>query len=205
MTKERPTIPFGQWEPLNVEEGLEVFRGAPFDWYLAGGYAVEQFLGQPARDFHDDLDIGIFRDEQLIAQKWLDGWLLYAADPPGTLRLWQPNEYLPVGVHDIWAHRPTVNAWQFQLMVQEVEGLEWYSRRDPAIRGQRSELIQIYNGLPCIRIEVQLSYKAKGQRPKDETDFAACLPHLDAAARTWLRTALQQQYPEGHNWLAALS
>lgn len=205
MPQEYPTIPFNQWEPLNVQEGLAIFRDAPFQWYVAGGYAVEQFLGQPTRDFHDDLDIGIFRDEQLAAQAWLDDWLLYAADPPGTLRPWHPNEYLPVGVHDIWAHRPEVDAWQFQLMVQEVEGDEWYSRRDTSIRGKRSDLIQIYHGVPCIRIEVQLHYKAKGQRPKDETDFAACLPHLSAEAKSWLRESLQRQFPEGHDWLDVLA
>ena len=181
-----------------------MFHDAPFNWYLAGGYAVEQFLGKPTRAVHGDLDIGIFRDEQLAAQAWLDDWLLYAADPPGALRLWHPNEYLPMGIHDIWGHRPGVDAWQFQIMLQEVAGDEWFSRRDPAIRGKRRDLIQVYNGVPCIRIEVQFYYKAKGQRAKDEVDFDACLPHLSTEAKTWLRDSLERQYPAGHDWLEAL-
>ena len=204
MQKNGSHIPDERWEILTVEDGLNIFSGAPFSWYVAGGYAVEQFLGRPSRDFHEDLDIGVFRDEQLAAQSWLEEWLLFAADPPGTLRPWHQGEYLPVGVHDIWGHRLDSEAWQLQLMLQEVEGDEWYSRRDPAVRGQRSGLIEVYGDVPCIRIEVQLHYKAKGQRPKDEIDFAACLPHLNEERKRWLRRSLQQQYPQGHEWLDAL-
>ncbi|MBV7339676.1 amino acid transporter [Chloroflexi bacterium TSY] len=204
MNQLRPNIPDHQWQPLNIHEGVAIFQNAPFAWYLAGGYAVEQFLGQPTRDFHGDLDIGFFRDEQLAAQAWLKDWNLYASDPPGTLRRWHPNEYLPVGIHDIWAHQDGVDAWQFQMMVQEIDGDEWYSRRNSAIRGKRSDLIQIYHGVPCIRIEVQLYYKARGQREKDETDFRTALPHLSTEAKSWLHEAIYMQFSDGHDWLEEL-
>jgi hypothetical protein len=118
------------------------------------------FLGRSIRA-HSDIDVVVFRDDQLVVQHWLAGWCLYAADPPGTLRPWLSGEYLPVGIHDIWGHRVDASAWQLQLMLAEVEGDMWWSRRNPVIRGQRNDLIVTYHGLPCVRIEVQLMYKSR--------------------------------------------
>lgn len=196
-------IPYDHWQPLPLSEIVQMFTGAPFCWAIGGGYAIEQFLGHPIRA-HEDIDVVIFRDEQLPAQAWLHGWQLYAADPPGTLRAWHAGEYLPLGIHDIWAHRPGADAWQFQLMVAEVDGDEWFSRRNAAIRGKRDELFTQYGGLPCVRAEVQLLYKAKGRRPKDVLDFHAAAPHLSAEAKRWLSDALRLAHPEGHPWLDML-
>ena len=96
-------FPNAQWTPLSLSETRSIFADAPFRWGLGGGYAVEQFLGASIRD-HDDVDIVIFRDEQIAAQQYLAGWELYAADPPGTLRQWNAGEYLPFGIHDIWGY-----------------------------------------------------------------------------------------------------
>jgi hypothetical protein len=198
------TIPDERWNPLSLPEVTAIFADAPFQWGVAGGYAVELFLGASIRA-HDDIDVTIFRDDQLKAQHWLEGWQLYAADPPGTLRVWGEGEYLPFGVHDIWGHQARVEAWQLQLMLAEVEGEEWFNRRNPAIRGQRHDLIAEYGGVPCVRVEVQLMYKSKGRRPKDELDFAACLPRMSAESRQWLSNSLRVLYPDSHPWLNALA
>ena len=197
-------IPYTHWQSLSVAEVRALFADAPFGWALAGGYAVEYFLGAAIRE-HADIDIAIFRDEQQQAQRWLSDWQLYAADPPGTLRPWRSDESLPYGIHDIWGHRHGVAAWQMQLMLLESAGAEWVSRRDRRIRGMRDDLIVEYNRLPCIRIEVQLLYKARGRRPKDLLDFQASLPLLSDAAKHWLRENLLLAHPEGHYWLRALS
>jgi hypothetical protein len=199
----RPEIPYTRWTPLSVEEVVATFRPAPFKWCLAGGYAVELFLGRSIRS-HDDIDILVYRDEQLQLQQWLDGWQLYAADPPGTLRVWNQGEYLPYGIHDIWGYRTGSQSWQMQIMLAESDGDQWFSRRSPLIWGHRDDLMTRYQGIPCIRIEVQLMYKAKGQRPKDELDFQACLPRLSLEAKEWLKDVLTLLYPQGHSWLNAL-
>jgi hypothetical protein len=110
------------------------------------------------------------------------------------------DEYLPFGIYDIWGHRTGAAAWELQVMLTEVDGDEWFSRRSPLIRGRREDLIVAYGGIPCVRVEVQLLYKAKGRRPKDELDFEACLPLLSARARQWLIENLRLAHPEGHPW-----
>ena len=196
-------IPFNRWNHLRVADVVALFKDAPFAWCIAGGYAVELFLGKQIRQ-HDDIDVMIYRDEQLRVQEWLAGWQLYAADPPGTLRNWNQHEYLPYSIHDIWGHQIGSDAWQMQLMIAEVAGDAWFSRRNDQIGGKRNELIVHYQGVACIRIEVQLFYKAKNLRPKDEQDFQACLPKLDTAAKVWLKENLQIAYSAAHPWLEKL-
>lgn len=193
-----PTIPLDRWQPLTVEEVCALFEGAPFQWAVAGGYAIELFLGRSIRG-HADTDVLIFRDEQLKAQRWLTDWQLYAADPPGTLRLWHAGEYLPAGINDVWMHHVTSDTWQMQSMISEVEGEEWVSKRSPLIRGKRGDLITYYEGVPYLRAEVQLLYKAK-----DDQDFHACLPLMSAEAKAWLKTNLILLYSQGHDWLTYL-
>lgn len=197
-------LPSSRWTPLTVTEVGQRFASAPFTWGIAGGYAIEQFVGRPIRA-HDDMDIIVFRDEQLLVQRWLSGWQLYAADPPGTLRPWHAGEQLAYGIHDIWGHERQSDAWQLQIMLIETEDDEWFSRRDRRVRGSRNDLIVSYGDLPCLRVEVQLFYKARSSRPKDEQDFSACLPLLDTAARTWLADRIRLTYTEDHPWLARLA
>ena len=196
-------IPYEHWRPLTLPQVTALFHNAPFAWALAGGYCIEQFVGRRFRE-HADIDVIVFRDQQLALQSWLTDWHLYAADPPGTLRPWLTDESLPTGVHDIWGHKPDSTAWQLQLMLAEGDDNKWFFRRDHSIGGRRNDLIVQYNGLPCVRIEVQLLYKSRGRRDKDELDFRTCLPLLEPNAVQWLRQSIQHCYPDGHPWLAAL-
>ncbi|MCB9458317.1 MAG: amino acid transporter [Anaerolineaceae bacterium] len=198
------TIPFNNWQPISLEQTIALFDGAPFTWFIAGGYAVELFLGHSIRE-HDDVDVVVFREDQLAAQSWLKGWRLYAADPPGTLRPWLQDEFLPFGVHDIWGHRDGKQHWEMQLMLAESEHDRWFARFDEGIGGPRNDLFTTYNDVPSIRIEVQLLYKCRRPRPKDEADFAACLPLLSDDQCQWLATYIRRLFPDGHPWLDKLA
>jgi hypothetical protein len=197
-------IPDHHWQPLPLADTVKLFADASCTWCIGGGYAIELFFGAPIRD-HGDTDVVVFRDQQLQAQRMLTGWQLFAADPPGTLRPWIDGEYLPFGIHDIWCHRAHVQAWELQIMLAEVDGDYWFMRRNPQIRGRRDNLVVVYGGVPCVRVEVQLLFKARSCRPKDVLDFNACLPRLPADARQWLRANLLLLNPAGHTWLKDLA
>jgi hypothetical protein len=91
----------GPWEPLAVRDLARLLAGASFPWWVAGGWAIDLFVGHQTRP-HDDLDVLVLRRDQLAVQHALRGWDLHAADPPGTLRPWRPGETLGAGIHDIW-------------------------------------------------------------------------------------------------------
>jgi Aminoglycoside-2''-adenylyltransferase len=194
----------GPWEPLSPAEVAGLFEPMPAPWWIAGGWAIELYLGRPVRS-HADIDILLLRRDQHRVHEALPGWDIQAADPPGSLRPWPAGETLPVEVHDIWCREHPGRPWRLQFMLDTTDGEDWVSRRDARIRrpvaslGSRTE-----DGLPILVPEIQLFYKAKGMRPKDQADFDAALPHLDETARRWLDTALAMTAPE-HPWRAALA
>lgn len=188
------------WDPAPLAEVVAVFAGFPGRWWIAGGYAMELAAGRAYRE-HGDIDVLLLRRDQLAAHRVLPGWDLWAADPPGTLRPWPAGEVLPRHVHDIWCRERSDGPWRVQLMLDEADGTDWVSRRDPAVRRPIADLGRTdAAGVPYLRPEIQLYYKARARRPKDEQDFATVAPLLDAPARGWLATRL----PAGHPWRTEL-
>ncbi|WP_258312361.1 nucleotidyltransferase domain-containing protein [Streptomyces sp. ZEA17I] len=188
--------------PDRPEDVAKVFAKADFPWWIAGGYAIELLVGRVLRP-HGDLDVLVLRRDQALVRDLLADWDLYVADPPGQgkLRAWRPGEVLRIPLHDIWCRCTPEAPWSVQLMLDEVEGAQWVSRRDPEIRLPIDRLGRTSDaGIPYLAPEVQLFYKAKATRDKDETDFEAALPLLDTSARVWLTDAIKAVAP-GHPWL----
>lgn len=196
-------IPDDHWKPIDLQILWNLFSGTSFRWCLGGGYCVEKFVGEAYRS-HSDVDIIVFRNEQLQLQEHLRQWQLYCSDPPGHLRPWPAGEYLEKGIHDIWGHRQGKGQWELQVMLQEISGERWLYRRHDGISGNVEDFTETYDGWPCIRIELQLFYKSKGLRERDQQDFERCLPLLDEARRQTLRSLLDRAYPKGHIWLEKL-
>ncbi|MDQ1023973.1 hypothetical protein QF035_001555 [Streptomyces umbrinus] len=110
----------------------------------------------------------------------------------------------PESVHDIWCRPGPGEPWRIQIMLDESHGQEWVSRRDPRVRRPLDKLGLIStDGIPYLAPEVQLFYKAKEPRPKDETDLAAALPVLTDDQRQWLVHAITQAYG-AHPWVSRL-
>ncbi|ABW14995.1 hypothetical protein Franean1_5644 [Parafrankia sp. EAN1pec] len=191
----RADSPLGHWEPASLTETASIFAAFPAPWWIAGGYAIELAVGHQFRG-HSDIDVAVLRRDQLAVQRVLAGWEWWAADPPGTLRRWEPGETLPSGIHDIWCRQTPDGPWRIQVMLEEAAGTDWVSRRDPRIRRPVSALGNAGpTGIPYIAPEVQLLYKSQASRPKDETDFAAVLPLLATDRRRWLSDALAATHP----------
>jgi hypothetical protein len=177
--------------------------GFPHPWWVAGGFAIEAFLGRSVRD-HADIDAGLLHRDHAALRSHLAAWEPHLADPPGTLSPWLPGEQVPPHVHDIWVRRDTSDAWRFQYMLDDADGDDWLFRRDPRIRRPLADLTFERDGIRYLAPEIQLLYKARGQRPKDEIDFAAIFPALSGEQHAWLYNALSLAHP-GHPWLAALA
>lgn len=198
-----PHTSLGTWEPAPLAEVVRLFSGLRCPWWIAGGHAIELAVGHAFRP-HGDIDVLLLRRDQLAAQQALAGWEWWAADPPGTLRPWVAGELLPAGVHDIWCRPGPGTPWRIQVMLDESHVGEWTSRHDARVRRPIHELgVMSAEGVPYLSPEVQLHYKARTPRPKDEADFTAVLPLLTDERRDWLAGAISLTYGT-HPWLARL-
>src|SRR5688572_16022494 len=73
-------------------------------WLFASGWAIDLHLGRVTRP-HKDVDIAVFREDQLALQSYLDGWHLFIA-AGGRLLPWRAGEYIELPLHGIWAYGP---------------------------------------------------------------------------------------------------
>ncbi len=194
--------PWGTWDHLPLESVVDVFRDFARPWWIAGGYVIDAFAGSGRRE-HEDVDVSLFAADHVAMRRHLAAWDVHAADPPGTLRPWSLDETLPAHVHDAWVRRNAGDAWRFQLMLNPGGPGEFVCRRDARIRLPLADALWTKGGVAYLAPEIQLFFKAKGVRPKDQADFDDCLPLLSTGQRRWLRDALELTHP-GHEWLGRL-
>ena len=206
MTNE--TNHFGPWQSWQPEDVARFFSTLTVPWWIAGGWALDLFLGVQTRA-HEDIDVLFLRRDQRAIRAQLQGWDVQEAHPellPGLWPFleWKQDALLPASVHDIWCRPHERDPWAIQLMVSDAERDQWIFRRTAQIRGPLSSLgRRNRDGIPYLAPEIQLLYKARGLRPKDEADFARTLPALDGKSRQWLAQSLALVHP-GHAWLTKL-
>ena len=104
----------------------------------------------------------------------------------------------------VQARRAEGDPAEFEFFLNNASGELWRCRRNLEITRPVEEIsLTASAGIPILAPEIQLLYKAKGHRPKDEHDFRQALPRLDAAQRAWLKAALPSCYGEDP-WIAEL-
>lgn len=184
------------WDAMPPRAVASLFRTYPGRWWIAGGWALDLFLGHPTR-LHGDTDVLVLQRDLEHIHTTLPGWIIMVADPPGTLRTWLPGETLPVGVRDIWCRPSGAETWRLQLMVIRAEGNRWFFPRDPRISGNLDDLGDVRERIPILAPQVQLLYKACApHRPRDEADLRRMIPRLPAERQRWLRQAVELLYPD---------
>ena len=176
--------------------------GTAFPWWIAGGWAVEAFTGQPRE--HEDTDVAIFRDDlPSVLDHLLPNYCVWS-NQSGTLRPLRTPDELLESCRQLWVRQDAKSPWLFDLLLTPHESDTWISVRDARIRRAYAEAVFIAaNGVRYLKPEIVLHLKARLSRPKDNHDFTAVLPSLDADARAWLRTALEIANPD-NLWLKQL-
>jgi hypothetical protein len=194
------------WEPLDVEEVSRLLAAAPFPWWISGGLAIDLFLGRETRS-HEDLDVGVLRRDQCALYAILEDFEVHAARS-GTLTELTAAERgrgLAAPDHGLWCRRRGRESFDLELLLNEGRGEDWVFRRDPRVRRPLREIFaRAPGGVPYLVPEVQLLFKAKTRRPKDEADFESARPALSPNQRAWLADALRVVHPD-HPWTAHLT
>lgn len=193
----------GTWVPLDPVEVRRVMAGFDRPWWIAGGWALDMFLGRKTRE-HEDIDVELLRSDQQAIQSHLRDWELYLASA-GVLSPWVAGAEVPPDTSDVWCRPAGAESWAMQLMFNPGTEDRWASRRNPLVtRPMDLAVRHTGDGLPYLTPEAQLLMKAKGRRPKDEADFELVAPALSDEQRTWLREAIERVHP-GHPWLDGLA
>lgn len=167
-------------------------------WWIAGGWAIDLWLGRRTRD-HADLDIATLRRSQEALWERLGGWDLQLATAPGVLEPWTTRDIVAPPLHAVWCRPTPTSPWAFEVLLNDADETHWLFRRDHGVRMPLNAIARTSDGIPYLVPEIVLLYKAKNVREHDVGDFEAALPSLDAKQRRWLRGALDTVHP-GHAW-----
>ena len=191
-----------EWSPLSVDEVSRLLEPMRRPWWVAGGWAIDLFLGRQTRP-HADLDIAMLRGDELALPQALGGWDIRIAHD-GELIPWN-DAPLAREHHQFWLRSTPDGPWQFEVLFEEHDGEIWRYRRDHAVTRALSRFgRRTVDGVPCVAPEIALLYKAKGHDiERNAADFVSAHAALDADAREWLRDALNIAHP-GHPWLREL-
>jgi hypothetical protein len=200
---------------------MSAFRS---QWALAGGWAVDGWLGRLTRE-HADVDLAVFDQPALFEH--LAGWQLIGHEegkanegadlwhgrrltPPAHLHGRAPEQSGPLperfddaGMRVVF---PEDGFWLDIQLCEQVGG-DWVLNPEPLVMAPLAGSIrQSAWGLPTVAPEVILFLKAtlyagtkNHLRPRDEADFIALLPQLTPARRRWLRDSMLAVDP-GHPW-----
>lgn len=194
----------GNWERLRPADAAALLAELDAPWWIAGGWALDLFLGTETRE-HADVDIAVLRRDQLALYQLLRKWDLRYATRGHMLAPWG-GQPLALPVHAVWARRSHDAAapWTFEVLLDEHRGDYWVYRRNPEVARPLEDLGGRRRGIPFLRPEIVLLHKSKEPTPRDEGDFDVALPRLGEAARSWLCRALSASAPR-HPWLERLT
>ncbi len=188
----------GPWRPLGLSETVELFHAAPFRWWISGGNALDLHLRRSWRA-HEDTDVGILRRDTGRLDRVLIGWDIHVA-AAGSLSAWdgRPLEAAR-NENNLWCRPTPESAWALDVTVGDGDEHEWVYRRDSSVRRTWSQAVLIdENGVPYLAPEIQLLFKSKNLRPKDQIDASIVIPELAPERRFWLAAHLDSD----HEWQA---
>lgn len=181
-----------------------LFKDLSAWWAVAGGWAIDCFIGSETRT-HADLDIAVLRRDVHQISEHLIGWDLHVVASPGRLQEWD-GSLIDHSHNQLWCRSSPTQPWAFELLFNDSEGGEWLFRRNHTIRKPLDAITGwTSQGIPYLIPEIVLLFKAKAPSANDEADLQSCLPLIPDSGRAWLREAIELTYGAEHPWIGSLS
>jgi len=185
----------GRWDPLSVGEVAQLFAGLEVPWWFTGGHALEMHCGRSWRD-HVDIDVGICREDAGGLASLPGEWEIHVA-AKGALRSWDGAALVARrNENNLWLRQGS-GPWRLDIAVGDGDADAWIYRRDPSLRLPWNVAVhRTADGTPYLTPALQLLFKSKDVRPKDDVDAAEVIPTLDA----WGVALLDVRLRGGHRW-----
>lgn len=175
-----------------LQEQLYPLARLPCQWHIAGGWAIDLFLGRVTRPHHD-IDICLARHDQLLLQDYFPNCSFTCVENSHE-RPWAKNEFLEKPIHEIWMRGDN---YALEFLLDDIVDGQWFSRRDHAVRLPLDQAVlqSAATGISFAAPQVALYFKAKKARDKDTADFLSCLPLLSPAQKAWLLDTIRRDHP----------
>ena len=189
-----------RWEPWDVDTVVEVLGDVDARWWFTGGHALELHVGRQWR-IHEDIDVGICRDDLQALRVLLSRYEIFVS-ARGSLVRWTGRDLAAEHhANNLWV-RDADGAWRLDVVVGAGTEQTWIYRRDPTlIRAWQDAVLVDSRGRRYLAPELQMLFKSKDRRAKDDVDAGLVLPTLTVGAQAML----QERLPAEHPWQRLLN
>jgi hypothetical protein len=185
----------GPWRALDLDDVVQLFRAWPGRWWICGGVALELYLGRSWR-VHGDSDVSILRGDAGALRDVLAGWDIQVA-AAGLLTPWDGSALAAdANQNNMWCRQAIDLPWCLDVTISEGDRDHWIYRRDPRLRVRWVDaLMHTEGGVPYLAPELQLLFKSKNNRAKDDQDAEVAIPALGPERQLRLRDLLPPEHP----------
>ncbi|WP_414052393.1 nucleotidyltransferase domain-containing protein [Macrococcus animalis] len=180
---------FNNWMKFRVFELILFMENAPFEWFLAGGHALDEFVKYRIRE-HKDIDILIDIKNVDEVLDYFKGYQIYIAR---NGKLIDVDEVDIVITDSLWIAEDKASPFFLEVLFFESDYGEWIYKRNRDIRRFIDSIYFISNGIRVIQPEIQLLYKMNSSnvRDKDLLDYEVVYAKLSDDQREWLDTKIK--------------
>lgn len=181
---------FNNWKKFRVFELILLMNDASFDWFLAGGHALDEYLKYRIRE-HEDIDILIDIKNVYKILDYFNNYQIYIARNGKLIDVEGVDILIP---DSLWIAEDKTSPFFLEVMFFESIDGEWIYKRNRDIRRSLDSIYFISNGIKVIQPEIQLLYKMNSSqvRDKDLLDYKAVYPKLSDDQREWLDNNIKE-------------
>ena len=164
MTKHWDGPPLEAWAAWSPQEAATRLAGVTAPWCVAGGWALDLWLGEQTRP-HGDLEIAIQREDLPQIRAALGLPLHVAGD--GEVRRLADDQTPPQHRHQNWVREG--EAWRMDIMLEPGDAETWVYRRDPNLTAPRAWMVGVAGQVPYLKpqgvfISIGLDNADEGRR-----------------------------------------
>jgi hypothetical protein len=140
--------------------------------------------------------VSILRDDALDLPVVLAGWDIQVA-AAGALTPWEGTALTAEdNQNNVWCREAPDQPWCLDVTISDGDQECWIYRRDPTLRVPWEQAVfRNERGIPYLAPELQLLFKSKDSRTKDDRDATEVIPALGAEQQRRLRGLLPRDHP----------
>lgn len=165
-----------------------------YPWFIMGDWAIELFLGKETR-IHDDIEIGIYREQQMQLLRYLEKYKKFYIDNRSRIGKYEKKEwkkeYLRLPIRELCIE---YEGSEIKILLNEKDDVDWIYGRNNKIKHERSNVIRYTDDrIPYLCPEIVLLYKTMEMRDKDKDYISNVFEKMNESEKKWLIDSIEDK------------
>ena len=165
-----------------------------YPWFIVGDWAIELFRDKETR-IHDDIEIGIYREQQMQLFRYLGKYEKYYIDNRSRIGKYEKKEwekeFLRLPIRELCIE---YEGSEIKILLNEKDDVDWIYGRNNKIKHERSNVIRFTNNrIPYLCPEIALLYKTEELRNEDKDGISKALGKMNEYEKKWFIDSIESE------------